>query len=130
MISLNEIQKMLGYPETQTTAEDEIFFDEQETEMIISIIKCFKNYPIISAKDAYAITKYNNVINQVKLCLKAISEASYKGKDEAIFYLNNPFPITKHILMCLGYEISDIPTKRISIKWWYNLWTRLLVKSL
>ena len=117
MTSLNELQKMLGYPETKSTAEDEICFDEQESEMIISIINCLRNSSIISAENARAITRYNNVINQVIFCLKMISEASYKGKDEAKFYFNNPFPVTKHILMCLGYEVLDIPVKRICIKW-------------
>ena len=86
MTSLNEIQKILGYPETKAEIGDEIFFDEQETEMIISIIRCLKNYSIICAEDAKTITKYNNVINQVVFCLKKVSESSYQGKNEVKFF--------------------------------------------
>lgn len=117
MLSLKEVQKMLEYPETKSTAEDEICFDEQEVAMITSIISCLKNYPVISAKDAQIITKYNNVIHQVILCLKKVSESSYRGENEVRFYFNNILPITKQILMCLGFEFFDIPVKTVCIKW-------------
>ena len=124
MISLNELQKMLGFPETKTELGDETFFDEQETEMITSIINCLRNTPFISAEDARAIIRYNNVIKQVAFCLKKVAEESYQGKNEIKFYFNNLLPLSKQILMCLGYEVSDSPAKRISIKWWITSQTK------
>ena len=79
MISLIDLQKRIGYHEAQKVDGDSICFDEQEAEIIVSIITCLKNYPIISADDARVITRYDAVIKQVLVCLKKVSEASYHG---------------------------------------------------
>lgn len=117
MISLIDLQKKIGYHETQKVDGDSICFDEQEAEIIVSIITCLKNYPIISADDARVITRYDAVIKQVLVCLKKVSEASYHGESEVMFFFNNLLPITKKILICLGFEVLDVPMKRINIKW-------------
>lgn len=113
MTSLNEIQKMFGFPKT----ENEIFLDDHEAGIIISIITCLKNYPIISAENARVITEYSSIIKQVIFCLRKVTEISYQGKNEVTLYYNNISPIPELILKCLGFEVSTIPTKRINIKW-------------
>lgn len=130
MISLVDLQKKLGYHKTQKVEGDPICFDEQEAKIIVSIITCLKNHPIISAEDAQVITRYDMVIKQVLVCLKKVSEVSFQGKSEVIFFFNNLLPITRKILMCLGFEVLDIPAKKISIKWWYSSKQRLSTKSL
>ena len=130
MISLIDLQQRIGYHKAQKVDENSVCFDEQEAEIIVSVITCLKNYPIISADDARVITRHDDVIKQVLVCLKKISDASYHGESEVMFFFNNLLPITKKILMCLGFKVFDIPIKKVNIKWWYNSNQRLSNKSL